>query len=135
MQKKSLYFDIQKDEENEDILRCLSARPKQKNWPMYIDEKDLRTIYYFDREMGKFICARFCYIHFHGKDCIDVKAIFIGDVNVLCKIVKRAGANFKGIKMDGKNEENNVAINMLNELSSELPNLEWLWMLNCPSPS
>lgn len=57
--KNRFYFDLLPENANENISRYISVNPNSKQWPSFIDEQDVATLYNVDGEYKRFICGRF----------------------------------------------------------------------------
>lgn len=55
--EKMLHFDVLKGDENGIIARYMSSRPNAKNWPTFIEEEDVATLYYIDGDLGRLVCS------------------------------------------------------------------------------
>lgn len=62
--KKPMYFDSLPDIAFENVTQHLSARLNSQDWPRYLNEKDLASIYHVIGEFGKFVLLRFHSIPF-----------------------------------------------------------------------
>lgn len=138
--KERLYFDVLKDDENENITGYVSAHPYVKDWAAYIDEQDFATLYYIDGELGSFNCTRFFAIALnpvHDEEYEEERddAVNITEINLALKIVERACGNFKTIRMDAGYEKLFVGNSTLNELSKRLYHTESLRMWQGEDPA
>lgn len=101
-QKKRLYFNLMKNDKNENITRYLSFRPNAKNWPEYILEDEMLAFFYIDGEFRRSICTRSRTLNLHSVNSYEYPeeqgdAIFIKDVKLAYEFIELSSEKVESI--------------------------------------